>query len=719
MILLISIITMILITYTMITTHINFRDTMVQQAQQQLLTIAATTADSVEQFISAPSGALNQAAFLTLQPLIDTSSKHDILYEEIPLLSFSLIYGNGLDSIFIFDLNGNVKLSYSELTGVTKSPEMGKIDSYAIKTIRQNHRLHIGAAFFNEKEELTLSITEPVLDRQKVLIGYSQRIVNLNYLANHFIDPVKIHGARRIWMFDERKVIVAHPTLEYIGLSISDIINRIHESSGDHFHPGELHMHISRDHAYFDEVMTKEDGSGIYKSCSSYDKELVAYHSLKIGDKRWGLVVTLPYNEIAGPVTEHGKRVFSLAFLTIIVLYSGSVIIYQGRKRRSELEKEADYLKKIAKSSQKLREEEQRFRDLVENSLVGILIMDGDTIIYSNPEQNRLFGEKDNAQIKMNNIYPDDLDEFSRFLDRVRSGKSMTEDTEVRFFPENPQGKQSEVRWTHCRASSILYSGRRCLLINMVDITRTKELEHLMLMKQKMVSLGHVAAGIAHEIRNPLSGINLLLSALKKSFKAQQSQDEPESNKINHIIEQLLSASTRIESVIRRVMDFAKPSRPKLVPTDINEALDQALELSAVTLKKSGIELRKNLQTRLPLCKADGHLIGQVLLNLVTNAAQTMKNTAGEKIIEISTCTMENQIIILVNDSGPGIAPHVRSKIFDPFFTTKSDSSGIGLSLSHRIITDHGGNLSAGESPWGGASFIIELPLINNSDGTN
>ena len=122
------------------------------------------------------------------------------------------------------------------------------------------------------------------------------------------------------------------------------------------------------------------------------------------------------------------------------------------------------------------------------------------------------------------------------------------------------------------------------------DISRVKELEHLVRIQDKMSSLGRVAAGIAHEIRNPLSGINIYLNTLKKIYDKQQNLD-----KVQRIIEQLQSASIKIESVVKRVMDFSKPSEPKFVLMDINHHIEEALSLSSVTLRKRGIRLEKAL----------------------------------------------------------------------------------------------------------------------------
>ena len=122
-----------------------------------------------------------------------------------------------------------------------------------------------------------------------------------------------------------------------------------------------------------------------------------------------------------------------------------------------------------------------------------------------------------------------------------------------------------------------------------------------------------------------------------------------------------------------------------------------------------GIE--KALNEGLPQCHADPHLIEEVLLNLITNAAEAMKGMDGDKKIEVTSCLQNKRIAVRVSDSGPGVPPHVGDKVFDPFYSTKDGSTGIGLSISHRIIKDHRGSLKIFSSKWGGAEFVLEIPL--------
>jgi C4-dicarboxylate-specific signal transduction histidine kinase len=167
--------------------------------------------------------------------------------------------------------------------------------------------------------------------------------------------------------------------------------------------------------------------------------------------------------------------------------------------------------------------------------------------------------------------------------------------------------------------------------------------------------------------------------------------------------------------VIKRVMDFAKPGVSQLRLTDINESIEEAINLSLVALRKSGIQMERELQGDLPRCYADPHLMEQVLLNLVTNAAQAMERVEGEKRVGLRSWAEGNYIYVGVSDSGPGIPGQLRKKVFDPFFTTKHGGVGIGLSLCHRIIADHGGTIDIYTSKWGGAEFRIQIPLEKRS----
>jgi PAS domain S-box-containing protein len=357
-----------------------------------------------------------------------------------------------------------------------------------------------------------------------------------------------------------------------------------------------------------------------------------------------------------------------------------------------------------------LLESEKRFRELVENSLTGISIIQNGQVVYQNPEQERLLGPLPRP-IKFEDtesIYPDDLEKVDAFYQGISTGKLPIGAVEFRFYQRDEKTGRSDIKWIHCQASRIEYQGKDATLMNMMDMTKTKELEHLLTIQDKMASLGRVAAGIAHEIRNPLSGINIYLNTLKKLHHKEGSEE-----KVEQILKNIQSASIKIESVIRRVMDFAKPSEPKLTLVDINEPIADAINLTVVTMRKSGIQIKKSLADDLPRSYADKNLIEEMVLNLLNNAAEAMKTMEMDtgKNIAVASFVEGDHIIIQVSDSGPGVSQENRDKILDPYFTTKHEGTGIGLSLCHRIITDHGGSLTISDSELGGAEFRIEIPI--------
>lgn len=354
-------------------------------------------------------------------------------------------------------------------------------------------------------------------------------------------------------------------------------------------------------------------------------------------------------------------------------------------------------------------EQVKHFRDMVENSLTGICIIQDDRIVYLNPEQQRIAGSMPvlGKPLPFERVHPDDVERAKEFYNMAKRAEVRNVDVDFRYHSWEKEGIPSQLKWLKSRGSIIQYQGRDALLLNMLDVTKARRLERMVTMQDKMASLGHVAAGLAHEIRNPLSGINIYLNMLGKIIETGEGL-----HKLPGIIDRMQEASLRIDAVIRRIMDFSKPSEPRFTLSDINVPIEDAIGLAAVTLRKAGIVIEAHLTTGKGLCRLDPHMIEQVLMNLITNAAEAMQGIKGDKRIDISSSIESRRVVVRVADSGPGIPPHLRAKVFDPFYTTKSDSTGIGLSLCHRIITDHQGYLRVDESALGGAEFIIELPRV-------
>ncbi len=382
----------------------------------------------------------------------------------------------------------------------------------------------------------------------------------------------------------------------------------------------------------------------------------------------------------------------------------------------AKLERVADHVavalaQHLAKEA--LRESEDRFRSLVENAPVGILIVREGRILFRNPGLDRLFGEiPDGARFRdLGSVHPEDVEKFKWLCEVIEEGDPGWQATELRFnLDERDAGRQA-TRWVYCQTGQIEFRGRTAALVVMDDMTRMKDLEQIASTREKLSIIGQMAAGIAHEIRNPLSGININVSTLEHVARNLETVSPEERRKIGEIVGQAKAASEKIATVIRRVMDFTKPVPPKLDRVDVNQVVREALEFSSATLRKGGISVGTELSPGLPRCIADPSLLEQVLLNLITNAVQAMENESGRKRLGVATAQENGTVLIRVFDNGPGVPVHLREKIFDPFYTTRRSGHGIGLSFSHRVIENHGGTLTASGSEWGGAEFRIALPL--------
>ena len=227
----------------------------------------------------------------------------------------------------------------------------------------------------------------------------------------------------------------------------------------------------------------------------------------------------------------------------------------------------------------------------------------------------------------------------------------------------------------------------------------------------RLRSLGRVYAGIAHEIRNPLSTINVYLSMLRDL-----TADVKNNENILEIISQIESASRKIEHIAGKVMDFSRPQRPKRTLTDISGCIRETLSFASLTMKKERIEIETDISDNIPECHLEGQSISQVLINLICNAVEAMGNTGKLKHLKIKSWFQNNILSISVSDSGPGISASDRDKIFEPFYTTRQNGTGIGLTIAYKIIRDHGGTIKVADSEWGGAEFCIELPIVTNGN---
>jgi len=234
------------------------------------------------------------------------------------------------------------------------------------------------------------------------------------------------------------------------------------------------------------------------------------------------------------------------------------------------------------------------------------------------------------------------------------------------------------------------------------DVTETKKLEQQIRNSEKLASVGKLAAGVAHEINNPLAGILNCLYNLRKGTLSPGRQEEYRASMEDGV--------RRVQKIVRQLLDFSQQHEPAFALTDINHLVDRVLVLTTHLFASNRIMLETGFGQGLPQVMVDRHMIEQVLMNLVLNAVQAMKDGG---ILTIRTSVVEGICLIEVRDTGSGIPTTVLPRIFDPFFTTKSEGegTGLGLSVSLGIVERHGGKILVDSEVGKGTTFTLCLPV--------
>jgi len=238
------------------------------------------------------------------------------------------------------------------------------------------------------------------------------------------------------------------------------------------------------------------------------------------------------------------------------------------------------------------------------------------------------------------------------------------------------------------------------------DITQVSRLEDQLKRADRLSALGVLAAGVAHEIRNPLTGMKMIVQLLISEFGEGDPKREPLSIIQNEI--------DRLERIIANLLDFARPSKAKAIPIDLPEILNACLLLIHNQINKAEIQLEKRFPGDLPTVVGDPDQLKQVFLNILTNAVHATK-PGGQ--LKVSVEPRPEGLVAAVCDTGCGIPANRIRSIFDPFMTTKEDGTGLGLSVALRIIEEHGGRIDVDSIEGQGSTFSVFLPLQPEANG--
>ena len=418
-------------------------------------------------------------------------------------------------------------------------------------------------------------------------------------------------------------------------------------------------------------------------------------------------------------------------------------LILRNASLYSDLEEQVTQrTQELSEANKSLRESEERYALALRGTNDGIWdwnLRTGE--VYFSPRWKEIIGyapEEIPNQFEewKSRIHPDDREQALRQSLRCAYGEIPSFEAEFRL-----RHKDGSYRWVHGRGASLKNeSGDVVLLAGAhTDITERRRMMDIMLQTEKMMSVGGLAAGMAHEINNPLSGILQNIQVVTRRLTLEtpasiQAAQEAgcsfdairrflDKREILESLESARDAGSRAARIVASMLEFSRASSRDHSPTNLNRLLDKSLELLSTDydMKKRydfrNIHVERHYDPRLPDIMCSDTEIQQVFMNILTNAAHAMAGAPSPAIV-LRTLQEGDWTRIEIADNGPGMTPEVRKRIFEPFFTTKpvGEGTGLGLSVSYFIIVNnHQGTLEARSDPGMGTRFIIRLPLRSSN----
>lgn len=457
---------------------------------------------------------------------------------------------------------------------------------------------------------------------------------------------------------------------------------------------------------------------------------------------KWGLIVKQDTSEAFKSITELKNQVITLAivseFIIVIIIFilahgithpisrlvQGAHAIGKGNLEyriainsedevgvlASEFNKMAEKLEgsyagleqKIRERTAQLRESEERYRESINlaNDAIFTLDVDSAQIIDLNKKAEELSGCLKNEfhDKKIWEIVPEYDREKTRqlWLTINEAGSGMLDNVDC-------QHVDGRLTPTSISASVIEYGKRKSIQWICRDITERKRMELQLIQTERLAAVGELAAGVAHEVNNPLGGLQNFVKMMKK---------EPENVLQNREFLDLMSEGLkRIEIIVKQLMTFSRPYSTHMSNHRLNEIVENSLRFVDHRIKESGVHLKKELSLDLPEIYGDADNISQVLINIIVNALDSISKD-GNLTIKTGYCDFHpSSIQVAITDTGSGIPEEILNKIFNPFFTTKEMGSGLGLAISKRIVDDHNGNIVVKSNPGEGTTFYVCLPV--------
>ena len=530
--------------------------------------------------------------------------------------------------------------------------------------------------------------------------------INVNWFLAPFIKNIRSGQTGYAWLVDEKGVFLFHPDAGFLGESAF-------EARGNK-NPGISFEKIN----FIQKNMLKgQEGTGWYLSgwhrgITGQIKKLIAYSPIMISEspsRKWSVAVVAPISEIEGVIQKGYVRQFLLQGLVILVILVGVLAIVLFEMRWSRILE-----RKVHQRTEALKKSEERYRSLVESAEDFIFSVDPKGKFLSvNSFTANFFGSRPEAFLRKDLSSQFSEDVAAKQLALIKRvyehKKSMRDEFELRTGDQQiwVSANFMPLKNENGEVSAVLCIAR--------DITENKVLERQLINTEKLASLGTLAAGVAHEVNNPLGvmlGFCDLL--LRKTEKGTQTFED---------LKTIERQGLHCKQVVENLLSFARVEEGDSEFADLNHCVNDIINVVKHTLEMSHVELVQKLADDLPMVNGNPRQLQQVFLNLINNAVVAMK---GGGVLKIRTGQerINRKAVVQFEDNGVGIREEDMDHIFEPFFTTKPEGEGTGLGLfvSYGIIAKYGGSLNCLSHAEGipgkpsGTIFTIKLPVRKRNE---
>ena len=381
----------VFVVYLAYSSHKQYENIVVLQTQEQLLMSARSIAVGIEEFIDEH---LQVLRTISINPMIQEQAYKGIPVKRPPIghtfcRDLYEAHKDHMDAFAMLDANG---IMLRRLPHIEEKIGSDHSDKLGVAYVLREHKTQVSEVFYNDLGKPAISLLEPVFHNDE-FAGMVRWMIQVDTIWERFIETAKVGREGYSWMFDNRNIILAHPREEFVGISVLDFMRMVHKVRGRALNNAEIEEHIHEEHDYLNKVQFEEEGSGMFLGCITGMDELAAYKRIAIGDKKWHLIINLPYSEIAGPIHEHARNTFGLAGIVIFVFGVLGMLLFRTQKKKAELETEAKYLKEIAASAEALRQSKEKFAGIVDSVTDQMIMVDEKfNIVWTNDVAKDLFG---------------------------------------------------------------------------------------------------------------------------------------------------------------------------------------------------------------------------------------------------------------------------------------------------------------------------------------